>query len=71
MNTILNILPVWASPECFGGFVYQDGDGTYYFHKNKESYAEGETFIDEMFGELILNKIDVESSMIQCVYKEK
>lgn len=71
MNTILNILPVWASPECFGGFVYQDGDGTYYFHKNKMSYAEGESFLDEMFGELVLNKIDVDSYMIQCVYKEK
>ena len=66
MDTVLNMLPVWASPEWFGGEVYQDGDGMFYFHKDKMSYADGETFDDPVFGKLMLNQIDVQSSMINC-----
>ena len=30
------------SAEDFGGTVYQDGSGIYYFHINGKSYAEGD-----------------------------
>lgn len=70
MDTILNYLPVWCSPECFGGEIYQDGDGSLYFHKDKISYGIGEYFYDDIFGALMVNQIDLDADLIQCIYGE-